>query len=164
MKVWRIENYLTTNNDQTPMDYEIPVGEKESLRCMQDNYVPGSKEGDRLPAVYTIVTPTEPQHNKCQITMHGSMYEQAKDLYCQQASCTVGLLGSVYNYYRNLFLTDIVPIASTGQKVVPTSPRALHSYHLHYPALPVLQVKDKCTKVCKESTIGRIWQETCIRL
>lgn len=119
----------STGTNQKPIEDEIPVFMHHRL------HPPEKGEGVGLPAVNAVETLTETGHDKRPITAHDSIHKQAKDSYCFQASSTVGLLGSTFNYDGNEFLVRTAPIKGAVRTVVPTSlqPRLLN--HSHNPTL-----------------------------
>lgn len=74
-----------------------------SGKYMHGNNVNDDKEGVGLPPAYAVAASMEPKHDGRQITTPDFVQEQANDLFCWQASFTVGLLGSTYNYNKNGF-------------------------------------------------------------
>lgn len=67
----------------------------------------------------------------------GLHIEQAKDLYCREASCSVGLPGHTHSYNWNQFLTRIAPTDGAFQNVVPNSLQVCLLYRSYYPHMAV---------------------------
>lgn len=113
------------------LDYSSPLQprkrEQASVSYMHDSDVSDDDGCVRQPAVYPIATLMEPKPDERQIIEHDFTPHQEKDSNFQQASSTLGILGSAYNYDSNGLLTCVLPIYDVVQK-----PFLRHYEHVFY--------------------------------
>lgn len=67
--------------------------------------------------VYGIATRPKGKNENLPITVQDFIYEEVKDPYCREVSCTKGSPGSTNNYDSNGFSTSIGPIHEAINKV-----------------------------------------------
>lgn len=106
----------------------------------------------------------ESEYDERQIITQEIIQKEAKCSYCGQVSCTIGALGSAYNYDRNGFLAHITHTSGEGQNVVPTSLRESLLYHPKYIRWQDINVKNVYTAVCKGGVSDRTWRTTSMQM
>lgn len=77
---------------------------------MPDDDVESDKGGSGLPELYAWAIGTGGNDDNRPVIEQEIINEQTNDLYCGQASSTMGFPGSTYNCNRNEFLKQVAPM------------------------------------------------------
>lgn len=81
---------------------------------MHDNDIIDTKGGVKVVVVFPIVTVTESGHDESPRLVQEFIHRHAKNSCFRQASSTVALPKSSYNYHSNGFPMPIAPIDEAG--------------------------------------------------